>query len=104
MLYLAKNSLEAMPEGGVLEVRARSQAAVSPDQPALAIVWILDNGCGIPVEDVGRIFDAFYTTKPRGTGLGLATVAQVVEEFGGTVSVMSVPYVRTEFEVRLPME
>ncbi len=98
-LNLAKNSIEAMGDGGQLLVRARSE---TEDGRRWAVVRVIDNGCGIPADDLQRIFDAFYTTKPRGTGLGLATVLQVVEEMGGRVNVSSVPYVRTEFEVRLP--
>lgn len=98
-LNLAKNSLEAMSDGGQLLVRARSEFEGSS---RWAVVRICDNGCGIPQDELQRIFDAFYTTKPRGTGLGLATVTQVVEELGGRVSVSSVPYVHTEFEIRLP--
>ena len=98
-LNLCKNSVEAMSDGGQLVVRLRSEAEGGH---AWAVVRIIDNGCGIPQEDLQRIFDAFYTTKPRGTGLGLATVTQLLEEMGGRVSVSSVPYVRTEFEIRLP--
>ncbi|HOI09407.1 MAG TPA: ATP-binding protein [Myxococcota bacterium] len=99
-LNLAKNSLEAMSQGGQLVVRARRRWV---DGRSWAVVRVIDNGWGIPAEELGRIFDAFYTTKPRGTGLGLATVVQVVEEAGGFVTVSSVPHVRTEFEVRLPL-
>lgn len=99
-LNLAKNSLEAMSQGGQLVIRARRRWV---DGRQWAVVRVIDNGWGIPAEEIGRIFDAFYTTKPRGTGLGLATVVQVVEEVGGFVSVSSVPHVRTEFEVRLPL-
>lgn len=99
-LNLAKNSLEAMSQGGQLVIRARRRWV---DGRQWAVVRVIDNGWGIPAEEIGRIFDAFYTTKPRGTGLGLATVVQVVEEVGGFVAVSSVPHVRTEFEVRLPL-
>jgi two-component system sensor histidine kinase PilS (NtrC family) len=98
-LNLAKNSVEALNDGGQLLVRGRAETEAGR---RWVVVRIIDNGCGIPQEDLQRIFDAFYTTKPRGTGLGLATVLQVVEELGGRVSVSSVPYVRTEFEIRLP--
>jgi len=98
-LNLAKNSIEALNDGGQLLVRGRAEIEAGR---RWVVVRTIDNGCGIPQEDLQRIFDAFYTTKPRGTGLGLATVLQVVEELGGRVNVSSVPYVRTEFEIRLP--
>jgi two-component system sensor histidine kinase PilS (NtrC family) len=98
-LNLCKNSIEAMSDGGQLVVRLRAE---TDGGRRWGVVRIIDNGCGIPQEDLERIFDAFYTTKPRGTGLGLATVTQLLEEMGGRVSVSSVPYVRTEFEIRLP--
>jgi two-component system sensor histidine kinase PilS (NtrC family) len=99
-LNLGKNALEAMEGGGLLAVRAWTER---DDDGRWAVVSFADNGCGIPPEEVGRVFDAFYTTKPRGTGLGLALVAQVVEEHGGEVSVTSRPGIRTEFRVRLPV-
>jgi two-component system, NtrC family, sensor histidine kinase PilS len=97
-LNLCKNSVEAMSDGGQLVLRARAE---SEGGRKWVVVRIIDNGCGIPQEELQRIFDAFYTTKPRGTGLGLATVLQIVDEMGGQVNVASVPYVRTEFEIRL---
>jgi two-component system sensor histidine kinase PilS (NtrC family) len=98
-LNLAKNAIEATVHGGQILIRARGM--IEGNQHWIR-VRVIDNGWGIPPDELPRIFDAFFTTKPRGTGLGLATVLQVVEEFGGTVNVSSVPNVRTEFEVRLP--
>lgn len=100
VLNIGKNAIEAMKDGGLFEARCWSET----DQTSRwAVVAIMDTGCGIAKEDRSRIFDAFYTTKPRGTGLGLAVVQQVVEEHGGTVTFESEPGVRTEFVVRLPM-
>lgn len=99
-MNLAKNAIEAMSDGGQLLIRGREEVSANGHW---AVLRVIDNGPGIPEDERERIFDAFYTTKPRGTGLGLATVAQVVEEHGGTVSVISVHDVRTEFTVKLPM-
>ena len=63
-----------------------------------------DNGEGIPQDLQGRIFDAFFTTKERGTGLGLAMVRQIVEGFGGRVEVSSRPGEGARFDVWLPRE
>ena len=98
-LNLGKNAVEAMAEGGMLMIRTWVEDA--PDR-RWAVVSFVDTGYGIAAEDLPRVFDAFFTTKAGGTGLGLATVQQVVEEHGGTISVASEPNTRTEFLVRLP--
>jgi len=61
-----------------------------------------DTGGGIPAEALPRIFDPFYSTKEKGTGLGLAFTQQVVQEHGGTVRCDSAPGRGTLFTVRLP--
>jgi len=93
---LARNAVEAMPDGGRLRIAAYREP---PDQ---VVVTVTDSGCGIPPEDLDKVFDAFYTTKPGGTGLGLAVVARGVEEHHGQVEVWSDPNVGTRFTVRLP--
>ena len=99
-LNRGKNAVEAMgEEGGLVMVRCWDEQAADR---RWAVVSFVDSGCGIAAEDLSRVFDAFFTTKTGGTGLGLATVQQVVEEHGGTVTVTSEPGVRTEFLVRLP--
>lgn len=62
-----------------------------------------DSGTGIPPEVLPRIFEPFYTTKERGTGLGLATVHRIVESHGGAIEVASKPGRGTVFTVRLPL-
>ena len=94
-LNLARNSFEAMPEGGALRVRLR---AVEQD-------WELsleDTGRGIPAEQLPRIFDPFFTTKKDGTGLGLAHTRRVVEDHGGTIACASAHGRGTTFRLRLP--
>jgi signal transduction histidine kinase len=86
-----------MPNGGRLEVR--TEAA-----DGWVRLSVQDNGEGIPEELQGRIFDAFYTTKERGTGLGLAMVRQIVEGFGGRVEVSSRRGEGARFDVWLPRE
>jgi signal transduction histidine kinase len=97
-LNLAKNAIEAINGGGTIEV----VATVDPgDDGQWVTVKVSDDGSGIPADDIDKVFEPFYTTKARGTGLGLAVVAQIVEEHGGAVSVRSMPDVGTEFTVRL---
>ncbi len=95
LLNLVRNAREAMAGGGTLLVAARR----GPGGVELAVG---DTGGGIRPEDLGRIFDPFYSTKERGTGLGLAFVQQVVGEHGGAVRCESAPGRGTTFTVRLP--
>jgi signal transduction histidine kinase len=97
MLNLVSNSLDAMPHGGSLTIRARSSAdSVRID--------ISDTGNGIAKELLPRIFDPWVTTKAagHGTGLGLSITHDVIERHGGTISVTSEPGHKTEFTIELP--
>jgi len=95
VLNLVRNSREAMVGGGTLTLSARrADGAVE--------LQVSDSGGGIPPEALPRIFDPFYSTKERGTGLGLAFVQQVVQELGGTVRCDSQPGRGTTFALRFP--
>jgi two-component system cell cycle sensor histidine kinase/response regulator CckA len=110
LMNLAVNARDAMPNGGALRLRieavvidatgARTGAALRPG--AYVSIVVEDTGVGIRPEVVGRIFEAFYTTKGEGTGLGLAMVLSIVERMGGDVSVESAPGRGSRFTVRLP--
>ena len=63
---------------------------------------IADTGRGIPPEDLGRVFEPFFSTKRGGTGLGLAIVHQIVESHGGEIAVESTERVGTTFRITLP--
>jgi signal transduction histidine kinase len=92
---LIDNALDAIPQGGRVEVQAnRDHQRV--------VVRVIDNGSGIPAEICDRIFDPFFTTKPvgLGTGLGLDIVQRLVRQNDGEISVESKPG-RTEFRVAL---
>jgi two-component system, NtrC family, sensor kinase len=94
-LNLVRNSREAMPQGGHLSVTTRAvEGGVEAE--------VRDTGGGIPAEALPRIFDPFYSTKEKGTGLGLAFTQQVVQEHGGQVRCVSAPGRGTVFTVRLP--
>ncbi len=104
-LNLVINSLEAMPGGGRLSIVAENGS----DQPGaggvpVAVVKIRDTGEGIPQEQLGRLFDPYYTTRPGGTGLGLTIVHRVVQEHRGRVLVESVPGRGSTFTVELPLQ
>lgn len=93
---LARNALQAMPDGGCFWLRVEQQAD--------ALVFnFRDDGPGIPEAILGTLFESFVTHgKPGGTGLGLAIVKKMVDEHGGTVRCDSEPGRGTRFEVRVP--
>ncbi len=94
-LNLLRNSREAMPGGGRITVRTRrGEGAIE--------AAVADTGGGIPPEDLTRIFEPFYSTKERGTGLGLAFAQQVVREHGGEIRCDSAVGRGTTFTLRLP--
>lgn len=96
LLNLALNAREAMPEGGDLTIITCVEAAA-------AFVKISDTGPGISSRVQARMFEPFYTTKDRGTGLGLSSVASVVHRLEGTIDVLSDGGRGTEVTVRLPL-
>jgi two-component system, NtrC family, sensor histidine kinase HydH len=97
-LNLFLNALAAMDKGGVLSV-----GVTRHDEDSLRVT-IADTGAGIRKEDIGRVFDPYYTTKPSGTGLGLAIVHRIVEAHGGEIRLESEPGKGTTFAILLPIE
>jgi signal transduction histidine kinase len=96
LLNLLINARQAMPDGGTLTVSA------APGEQGEVVIEVRDTGCGIPEEDRPRIFQSFFSTKPGGTGLGLAVVKRTVEDFGGRVGFDSEPGRGTTFRISLP--
>jgi signal transduction histidine kinase len=90
-----ENSLDAMPEGGTIEV------SVAARGEGLVVVF-RDTGVGIAAEDLPNVFDPFYTSKTRGSGLGLTTVYRIVCDHGGDVAVSSAVGSGTEVMITLP--
>jgi signal transduction histidine kinase len=96
LLNLVLNAQQAMPQGGQLVVRTRlSRGGVALD--------LIDNGCGMEVSTLDRVFQAFFSTKPGGSGLGLPTARKLVEAHGGTIGVQSEPGRGTHFTIELPV-
>lgn len=95
-LNLVLNALQAMPAGGTLQVRTSRRFSGEVQ------VSFSDSGCGIPPENLGRLFEPFYTSRPGGTGLGLAISYGIVERHGGRIEVESRVGVGSTFTVVLP--
>jgi signal transduction histidine kinase/ActR/RegA family two-component response regulator len=98
------NARQAMPDGGNIEVRAENiSLANDPDDSGPWVrISIRDNGRGIAPDVLQRIFDPYFTTKPGGTGLGLATAYAIVVKHGGHISAESTLGVGTLFTIHLP--
>ena len=95
LLNLILNAEAAMPDGGELMLRMEgSGGGVQLD--------VTDTGCGISAENLPRIFQAYYSTKRGGTGLGLVITRRIIEAHGGTISVSSEPGRGTQFTIWLP--
>jgi signal transduction histidine kinase len=102
VVNLVLNARDAMPEGGTLRLRVALVA--EGDQPRVELA-VSDTGMGIPEPLRARIFEPFFTTKApgRGTGLGLASVAQTVADLHGTLSLASEPGRGSTFTLRFPV-
>jgi PAS domain S-box-containing protein len=93
---LIKNALQAMHAGGILRI---STAATD----AHVIISFIDTGHGISAEQMGRIFEPYYTTKQEGSGLGLMIVQRIVRDHGGTMDVESDIDRGTTVRIKLPI-
>jgi signal transduction histidine kinase len=106
LLNLVRNAREAMStrQSGRLRVAVAARRGAGDDgRDATEIrVTVSDSGDGIPREHLGKIFDPFFSTKERGTGLGLALVQQIVVEHGGRIEVESGPDAGTAFSLTFP--
>lgn len=96
LLNLIINARQAMPEGGTLTVRAQAAGR------GAVVIEVSDTGCGIPEGDRPRIFQTFFSTKPDGTGLGLAVVKRTIDDCGGRITFDSEVGRGTTFRIVLP--
>jgi len=97
----AIDALEPVAEGRRIELFIEN--GMQAGAGAHATVRVRDNGCGIPVEKIDRIFNPFFTTKENGTGLGMAISKKIVEAHEGAIDVVSEVGRGTEFMVTLPL-
>lgn len=96
LINLLENALEATPQGGEIVIETRRLRGK-------VRIILQDNGRGIPEANLPKIFNLYYTTKPAGTGLGLAQVYQIVSEHNGTIEVTSTVNQGTKFTITLPL-
>ncbi len=107
MNNLVINADQAMPKGGVIKIKVENAVLEKDETPHLmpgryVKITIEDSGVGIPEELLTRIFDPYFTTKQRGSGLGLATVYSIIKNHDGYVGVESRLGVGTRFKVYIP--
>lgn len=93
---IIKNALQAMRSGGILRIRTEA------DDTHVSISFV-DSGHGIAPEQIGQLFEPYFTTKQNGTGLGLMIVQRIVREHGGTIEVESDKGRGTTFRIKLPI-
>ena len=96
LVNLIKNAIQAMTKGGVLTLQTNEGSEG-------VLLSVLDTGGGIPPEQLQRIFEPFYTTKKKGTGLGLMIVQRIVREHGGRIELESRVGQGTSFRIWLPL-
>ena len=96
-INLLKNAIEAMPNGGIIEVKV-----LEKDKDKVSI-FITDQGMGIPEERIPKLGEPFYTTKEKGTGLGLMTCYKIIENHDGEMNISSKINKGTLVEVKLPL-
>jgi len=97
ILNLFINARQAMSSGGDLMIRTERQEKD-------ALIQISDTGSGITPDKLPHIFDAYYSSRPQGSGLGLPTAKKIIEAHNGSISVNSEPGKGTSFTIRLPIQ
>jgi two-component system NtrC family sensor kinase len=106
LLNIILNALDATEPGGDVTLVIRLQAAAETEGPEGVEIRISDTGCGIPPENITKLFDPFFSTKEvgRGTGLGLSVSLGIVERHGGAIRVQSEVGKGSTFTIWLPLE
>ncbi|WP_052947726.1 EAL domain-containing protein [Aneurinibacillus tyrosinisolvens] len=96
-INVLKNAIEATPGGGSVAVKVKFR-----EEDNKVIIHIIDEGCGIPEKRLTRLGEPFYTTKEKGTGLGLTISYKIIENHGGTIGIKSQVDEGTEVHIVLP--
>jgi signal transduction histidine kinase len=98
ILNLFINAQQALDRQGELMVRTSRDS-----KPGFAQIQVSDTGKGIPADRIGHLFEPYQSTKPEGSGLGLATVKKIIDLHNGLISVVSEPGKGTSFTITLPL-
>ncbi len=101
LINIALNAIQAMPDGGKFIVETRTTPP-SGDRTGMVEIVLSDTGNGISVENLGRIFSPFFTTRQQGTGLGLSITQRIVEQHNGDINVTSIPGKGASFIIAFP--
>jgi len=107
-LNLIRNGIQAMPQGGKLEVKVEPGSGESDlpdwsqDRRRFVTVTVSDTGTGIHAESLQKIFNPFFSTKDKGTGLGLSICHNIIKAHQGTIDVKSEENEPTAFIVNIP--
>ena len=96
LLNVLQNALDATPKGGKIALQVTRKRGST-------VFEIVDDGIGIPADRIERIFDLYFTTKPQGTGMGLAITQQIVTQHHGMIDVESEPNRGTTFSISIPI-
>jgi signal transduction histidine kinase len=96
MLNLLLNAVQAMADGGQVVVRTSAAGGN-------AVLQLIDNGCGMDEHTAAHMFEAFFSTKAGGSGLGLPTTAKIIEAHGGRIHVQTEAGHGTQFTIELPV-
>nr|WP_051331028.1 EAL domain-containing protein [Aneurinibacillus terranovensis] len=97
-IHILQNALEAMPDGGTIKVQM-----LWHDSDSIKFRFV-DQGCGISEERMKHIAEPFFSTKEKGTGLGLTISKKIVQEHGGTINIESIVNQGTTVDVILPIK
>jgi nitrogen fixation/metabolism regulation signal transduction histidine kinase len=99
---VVKNAIEAISEGHGSTLQVSTRCGREADASYVELIF-QDNGAGFPASDIGDIFEPYVTTKPKGTGLGLAVVKKIVEEHGGLIHAESPAEGGARIVIRFPL-
>nr|WP_276209713.1 HAMP domain-containing sensor histidine kinase [Bacillus mesophilus] len=95
-INLIKNAIEALASGGQIEIDLLEEGSN-------VVIYVKDNGEGIPEDKIAELGQPFYSTKEEGTGLGLMVSFNIIQNHHGSINVKSAPTKGTTFEIKIPM-